>query len=396
MNARIYEPTIGRFMSADSVVPDPTDLQTFNRYSYVSNNPLSFTDPSGHCSGVVGCGFAIASFALLEPFMPGLLRDAPLIGNLFIMAQGQAGGPIAAAVTAAGVTADRGGKTGAMLRAFVYTYAEEVVMRGVDAGIGSTGLEGWASTAAEFVGHGAVGGTFSVLNGGRFGGGFLAAGVGSLGLPSTGSGFLDFLAHATLGGVASVLGGGKFGNGAVTASFSYAATSIADDLQGQALNTQQRHAILVSKGIDDNNLSIPDEIRTFMDETMSTKEFIDAATPIFDASVAAKMETGGIQVYRGPDGKAVIFPYASVRMTCPNGIDACMGVPDPDPSHGTIMFDWHPHPLSGYHNGWPSTLDLERSVRLGHLPGAIWAVTGQGHVVSTFQGNCLVGSSICH
>jgi murein DD-endopeptidase MepM/ murein hydrolase activator NlpD len=48
LNARIYDPTIGRFLSADDVVPDQYGPQTLNRYSYVHNNPLSFTDPSGH------------------------------------------------------------------------------------------------------------------------------------------------------------------------------------------------------------------------------------------------------------------------------------------------------------------------------------------------------------
>lgn len=35
-------------MSADSIVPDPLDGQSFNRYTYVRNRPLSATDPSGH------------------------------------------------------------------------------------------------------------------------------------------------------------------------------------------------------------------------------------------------------------------------------------------------------------------------------------------------------------
>jgi RHS repeat-associated protein len=48
LNARLYDPTIGRMMSADSLVPDPTDGQSFNRYTYVDNRPLSLTDPTGH------------------------------------------------------------------------------------------------------------------------------------------------------------------------------------------------------------------------------------------------------------------------------------------------------------------------------------------------------------
>ncbi|MBX5462131.1 MAG: hypothetical protein IRZ28_13715 [Steroidobacteraceae bacterium] len=47
MNGRIYSPTIGRFLSPDPFVPDPLDTQSFNRYSYVLNNPLSLVDPSG-------------------------------------------------------------------------------------------------------------------------------------------------------------------------------------------------------------------------------------------------------------------------------------------------------------------------------------------------------------
>jgi RHS repeat-associated protein len=47
-NARIYDPQIGRFMSADTVIPDAYHSQSYNRYTYVENGPLSYTDPTGH------------------------------------------------------------------------------------------------------------------------------------------------------------------------------------------------------------------------------------------------------------------------------------------------------------------------------------------------------------
>ncbi len=47
MNGRAYDPVVGRFLSADPFVPHPTSTQSFNRYSYVQNNPLTGTDPSG-------------------------------------------------------------------------------------------------------------------------------------------------------------------------------------------------------------------------------------------------------------------------------------------------------------------------------------------------------------
>jgi len=50
MNARYYDPTLGRFLSADTLVPDPANPQSLNRYTYVENRPLNFVDPTGHCA----------------------------------------------------------------------------------------------------------------------------------------------------------------------------------------------------------------------------------------------------------------------------------------------------------------------------------------------------------
>jgi len=45
--ARLYDPVLGRFISPDRLVPEPGNLQAFNRYTYCLNNPLIYTDPSG-------------------------------------------------------------------------------------------------------------------------------------------------------------------------------------------------------------------------------------------------------------------------------------------------------------------------------------------------------------
>ncbi len=46
-NARWYDPSLGRFAQADTVIPNNT--QGLDRFAYVFNNPLAYVDPSGHC-----------------------------------------------------------------------------------------------------------------------------------------------------------------------------------------------------------------------------------------------------------------------------------------------------------------------------------------------------------
>jgi RHS repeat-associated protein len=64
--ARAMSTVSGRFLSPDSVVPDPMNPQSLNRYSYVLNNPLRYTDATGRqpwepvhvCLIGIGCGSA--------------------------------------------------------------------------------------------------------------------------------------------------------------------------------------------------------------------------------------------------------------------------------------------------------------------------------------------------
>ena len=46
--ARFYSPALGRFLSPDTIVPEPGNPQSLNRYSYTLNNPVKYRDPSGH------------------------------------------------------------------------------------------------------------------------------------------------------------------------------------------------------------------------------------------------------------------------------------------------------------------------------------------------------------
>ena len=69
-NARWYDPALGRFISADTVVPQPGNPQALNRYAYVLNNPLKYTDPTGHKYDPYG-----------DDFGPGVPWPPPQVPN---------------------------------------------------------------------------------------------------------------------------------------------------------------------------------------------------------------------------------------------------------------------------------------------------------------------------
>jgi RHS repeat-associated protein len=48
MNARYYDPELGQFTTPDSIIPDPYRPQSLDRYAYTENDPINYTDPSGH------------------------------------------------------------------------------------------------------------------------------------------------------------------------------------------------------------------------------------------------------------------------------------------------------------------------------------------------------------
>jgi RHS repeat-associated protein len=49
-NARWYDPYLNQFTQPDSIIPDLNNPQDWDRYHYANNNPVKYTDPSGHCT----------------------------------------------------------------------------------------------------------------------------------------------------------------------------------------------------------------------------------------------------------------------------------------------------------------------------------------------------------
>src|SRR5690606_25612913 len=61
MGARFYDSEHGRWISPDSIIPDPKNPQNLNRYAYVLANPLKSTDRTGHCIDRVSTWFCVGA-----------------------------------------------------------------------------------------------------------------------------------------------------------------------------------------------------------------------------------------------------------------------------------------------------------------------------------------------
>jgi len=77
--ARYYDAALGRFISADTIVPSAGNPQSLNRYAYGLNNPVKYTDPSGHCPEAKGKGAAICFDLFIKP------ERVPVAGGLWVL-----------------------------------------------------------------------------------------------------------------------------------------------------------------------------------------------------------------------------------------------------------------------------------------------------------------------
>lgn len=220
MNGRVYDPVLGRFMQADPMID--AGIQGLNRYTYVLNNPLSYTDPTGYLTWGEWMRIAISTAVAV---------GTGGIGGWQGYAAAGANGFMAGAVQSGSLKGGAWGAFSAVAFHGIGSYFEsanagwarngaEVFNSGLDAG----------GYAAKVLAHGVVGGTMNYLQGSSFGSGFASAGLtqaasGAIGLidPSNPIGRAERVVVAALiGGTASKLTGGKFAHGAVTAAFSRA------------------------------------------------------------------------------------------------------------------------------------------------------------------------------
>jgi RHS repeat-associated protein len=205
MGGRLYDAEAGRFVQPDPFVQDPFDGQSLNRYSYLLNNPLSGTDPSGYW-GAKEQGYLRTVVAIVIAVYTGYY-----INTATTLTTAQAAGYAALGGAASGAVA-----TGTLRGAVTGAYTASIGF-----GIGQAwGIGTWQYIAANAV----AGGITEELNGGRFGHGFVSAGLSAAIAPqiNTGNAFGDGVAYAMLGGTTSVISGGKFANGAATGALQFA------------------------------------------------------------------------------------------------------------------------------------------------------------------------------
>lgn len=213
MNGRIYDPKLGRFLQADPFIQEPTNTQSLNRYSYVLNNPLNATDPSGYFS----LSKTLKQFAGLIAGIIGSFICGPQCGYLGYALIGAASGAINAIVNGGDIfkSALSGAVSGAAFYAVGLHFGYELG-------------DGIGQLATNALANGVVGGITNILAGGKFGHGFLSAGLSAFAKPGIRRTFgteasglpARVLARAVIGGTISEITGGKFANGATTAAFS--------------------------------------------------------------------------------------------------------------------------------------------------------------------------------
>jgi RHS repeat-associated protein len=193
--ARYYDPQLGRFISADSIVQAPFDPQTLNRYSYCRNNPIIYSDPSGHwfiiddliAAGIGALVGAVSAAINGEDIGQGALTGA--ISGALIYAGGVLGGAAAGAIN----SSIQGGDVG---QGALYGALGAAAGIGMGLAMGPIGFnitDQYAQAFASIAGGGLVGGGVTALAGGDFGQGFVNGAIGGTTAYLANMGITEFL-----------------------------------------------------------------------------------------------------------------------------------------------------------------------------------------------------------
>ncbi|MFA4842752.1 MAG: RHS repeat-associated core domain-containing protein, partial [Candidatus Omnitrophota bacterium] len=166
--ARYYDPEIGRFITADTIVQAPYDPQSLNRYSYCRNNPINYVDPSGHFVWFIPLIMAMVKGAIIGSVVGGVLAAA----NGTSIGQGMAFGAIQGAFSPFGAV---GGAIGGMIVASIN-----------GGNIGAGALAGFVGGFVGGVVGGVAGSYFGSFWGAAIGGAVGGAAGGAVGAGVTG------------------------------------------------------------------------------------------------------------------------------------------------------------------------------------------------------------------
>ncbi|WP_347053734.1 RHS repeat-associated core domain-containing protein [Flavobacterium olei] len=210
MNGRLYDPKLHRFLQPDNYIQEPYNTQNYNKYAYVLNNPLKYTDSSGEAYEFAVAVAVAAAIAIFSYTLTALVADVPF-------------------------------SVGGLVKATFIGAASAVVTYGIGSAATSLFTNFYSQAAFQAAAHGTFQGSMTAISGGKFWSGFAAGALSSIaasawnggttttkycdGVTGTvthaglgvGTGDLGMIAFGTVsGGVGAKLTGGNFWQGAAT------------------------------------------------------------------------------------------------------------------------------------------------------------------------------------
>lgn len=294
MNGRLYDPALRRFISPDNFIQDPYNTQNFDRYTYIYNNPLMYTDPSGEfiVSALIGGAIALTTHAIMNA-----IQGIPVWYGM--------------------------GKT------IVITAASA----GVSFGIGQIASEitnTLGKIAFQAGAHATSGGVMSAIDGSNFFGGFASgamsslAGSGIAGLNLKSEDLFDALSLTSgglLGGVSATIAGGDFWqgmrHGLITNGFNHILHKFTNPIFGKKTG---KYLGKDDRGLDGEIIVMDEDVFSKLDSknlvSMSHSDALKNGTLIGD------LETNGtnIKLFRNIVNN-VIDTYSLSSIFNPEGTD---------------------------------------------------------------------------